>query len=729
MRRRWPFIAAAAITVSASRGVHAQECASPVVQSVELWSTGRADSHIPRAITQGQRCFYYVEPTRPTDDLTLEIQSTRAIGGITVERGARAELLGVVESRAGNVYTQRIRLLEESSATYRLILLDSVGGRVEELELYAPRIPRLTFRLPTIGCPDAAGCLLTGRKNYVAIEGTHLDEIDMDRPARGAGNVEYPISIREGRPVLEITPTATQTLDESVVLYLRSAHLPSDATPPLKDTLQVPLAATAQTPRVALDLFSVNSEQPVSRVYAGSTLSVRTRIPSTGQGLQLDRTYAILETPDDTLKRLATLRPYIIDPAGWVLSRLSVSSASSVPATPDSPPILYVMLDDTIVGTTTLALVPRPRVEKVEVARGGTLITPASLRPDEPVVVYLSGPSVTDFRAEPVAPPQMTVAPGASASGRLALNVRTPRVATPFYEIRLAAEQGVDTVIRVEARQQQQPRRLNFGTIRWASGNPEGKSLESVGGAQRLGSLQGMRLSFDPTKLDEPTVYGVQYLVLKAKLVDHSGAIVDSAVHRFAVKPVGEFPYTVEGGYVQTSEVDVDALLSDAPLGSKTRSTLLLSLGHDPERYSSPLPAPFNASFVHRGRLLFEPSFTLPTAIYVAGKGFPPEVATLLAGAFVDLTWYPHHNSRRSFPLSLRTGILAVDPTFLPRENRGAKLAPTALLNYSIATVRRNLTLTVSAGGMYLNRHNDHLWGETEDFFLLFSPGLTYTIK
>jgi hypothetical protein len=69
-----------------------------------------------------------------------------------------------------------------------------------------------------------------------------------------------------------------------------------------------------------------------------------------------------------------------------------------------------------------------------------------------------------------------------------------------------------------------------------------------------------------------------------------------------------------------------------------------------------------------------------------------------------------------------------VDPTFAEGEGR-AKLAPTALLNYTIATVRRNLTLSVAAGAMYLNRHTEDEWGEPEDFFLLFSPGLTYTVK
>lgn len=675
-------------------------------------------------------CSYYVEPSSPqATEFLLQLRSNATpIAMLELVAGPGIDTVGPVEDRGGGIFEQRLRISTGETMAFRVRAYSAAKARIgEELTFYFPRRPKLRLQAPTADCGTAPSCVAVDRNNLVEILGVRREDVDLDRPAvvPGLGNVD--IEIFDGAPYLVLKPTSLGPLIQSVRIPVR-LPVATPETGPITEVLRevtADLNTTVVARRSAVEFTAMNADSVLRSVFAGTVLSVRIR-DDEGGVVNGDTEYRITPATDDTATTLAILSTGSSS-GGWIPGRLRVIAASPFQSAGD-PPLLHVMQGRQNVGTTMLALRPRPRVEKLEVVRRGVTATTPSLHPGDTVQVYLSGPSVTTFN-EVQGDPGVNVKVSTPMPGRLVLNISTPRAPAPFYHLRLMAPQSIDTVIRFEVTPQQRPRPFDFGRIQYLSADSNGTVLETFKNPVPLRSLEGVRMVFDPVQLDSLGVHGVQYLTLRAKLMDHGEGVVDSTVHRIAIVPEGVLPYTVAPGYVQTSRIDLDQLLSLSTLRTKPHSRLEITLAHDSEKYTEATPRPFAATLRHRGGLVIEPSFTLPTGIYVVGDGFSPQLATLLGGAFLDFTYFPFTESRKPLPFSLRTGIMAVDPTFLPAGQRRAKLAPSAVLNYNVATVRRSLSLSVSAGVMYLNRHTaNDLW-EREDFFLLFSPGLTYTIK
>lgn len=708
----------------------AQEDCPTTIPGVALLEAEQGFPALRGQVKVGTICSYYVDPPSPeAQEFVLQLRSNALIiTSLDLIAGAGIDTVGSVQNRGGGLFEQRLRITTKETTAFRVRAYSAPNTPIgEEITFYFPRRPRLRLQAPTADCGAASSCLVANRDNLVQIVGMRREDIDPDRSASVAGVGSVDVTILDGAPYLVLKPTSLGSLTPTVTIPVRHLVATTDTglVTALVRTVEANLNTTVVARRSAVDFTAMNSDSILRSAFAGTVLSVRVR--DDNGAVNSDGEYRITQTPDDTSSTLATLSMGSAS-GGWIPGRLRVVAATTFRASPGNPPLLHILQGKQYVGTTMLALRPRPRVERLEVVRGGVPAAMTALHPGDTVEVYLSGPSVTAFNNfQPEG--EVKVEPKNSISGRLALTVTTPRGPAPFYHVRLMAPQEIDTVIRFEATPQQRPRRLDFGRIHHMSDSPDGAVLESFQNPTPMRSLEGVRLVFDPLLLDSARVHGVQYLTLRARLLDHAEGVVDSTVHRIAVVPEGALPYTVAPGYVQTSRVDLDELLSLSTLRTKPHSRLEITLAHDSDKYTQATPRPFSATLRHRGGLVIEPSFTLPTGIYVVADGFSPQLATLLGGAFLDFTYFPFMESRKPLPFNLRTGIMAVDPTFLPPGHRRAKLAPTALLNYNVATVRRNLSLGVSAGVMYLNRDNpDHLL-EREDFFLLFSPGLSYTVK
>lgn len=727
-----PLLLVVAVTLAFPFRVGAQRiCSNSLgITRVALWDATRTVNAIQGTTDVGGVCHYYIESNQDLKDFTLEIEFSSAVepAQTQLELGVGTLQIGDMLRTSARAFEQRISLLNDSTAAYMLTLRIKPDGRPsaeQGIHFYYAHVPRIAFLLPTTGCGEKPSCILQNTRNLVQINGENLHEIDDGQVAADTDGNQLPIKRAEGKLYLEITPNTAGVYAKDLKLPLRRPVWASPRVSNENIQLEAMWHTRLNSDVVAREqdvrLFALNTDSALRRLFTESVLAVRVK----GADLPNNTTYQLVADPDNNNPAsLAVLRTYNTV-AGFPVARVHVSASAGSEQSLANTPILYLMQGDSVLAPVAIAVLPRPRIERIETSRGGLLTSETFIYPADTARMYFYGPSVGAFTEFEAKDPRVKVRSLEEGTNRIVLSITTPREEVPFHEITLRTPEGVDTTLRFEIRPRQRPRRLDFANAYWNAGNAGGTPLAQTDRQLELSSFEGVRLGFQTNEIDSLALYGVQYLTLRAKLVDHRGTVVDSAVKKIAVVPSNSFNYSVLPEYVATTELDLDQILSNATLHTKPHSRLALSLQHEKERYTEPVPTPWEMTLIDEGVVVVEPRITLPSGLYVVGDGIKPDLVSMLTGAFLDVTIFPFRNSAKPSPLSGQIGAMVVETNFLSETERsGAQVVPAALLNYTIATVRRNLTFNLAAGTMYLDRKNNR-----EEWFLLLSPGLSLSVR
>ena len=692
-----------------------------------------------KALYNGEE-YFYAETKKESREYRVVVKIDNPLPSAWIERPEGITLAGPSQFKQG-LLDQTVHLPTASTGVIRFfVLMDSStsetppakANTIFPVQIYLARQPEVRLEHRQAACGIVNVCLTRGRPTEVAIVGTNVGEIDPNVPATGTGG---PYTIRDGTLIMQRSQDQQEPLELSVKFTTTADFLSTDGLKwERRKFSSTPVLMQVTAPPIREVVIKTPGEIPA--VFVNETLPVE--VTATAAGVAISKgTYTVEETSADGKRRIVAVLS--IPEAGSTRGMLRGVSATTRPRRRGiSEQALTVWQDTTLQFNTHLRVAGYPSISGLELVRqDNRRVREAVISPAEKVTVRLTGNSLGEYDSAFVASGRGKIVPGSfeAADRDLSFQVQAGDQVTDHLMVYLLGSQVADTVLEFEVQPNERPRPLDFVAVSYFDGEKTPKSIPLRSHDLEGGhDLRRATLQFNGDGIDRSdNQYGIQYLLVNARLVDGTGQLIREGSRKVAVVPPGNSMYVVRPGYDQLSSLSIDELVDGRTKWQRNGTTLLVSVAHDPERYPNQPVATSRVRLHNQNRLLVEPVLGLPTGMLGLfrreRKEFQPdekdskdrtltyEPIGVIATGTVEFAQV--NSLGRKTPLRAQLGVSWLNSPF--KESQNGSDSPTrdlaASLVYPIELfkVTGDVSFSVGVGTSYLMR--------AERWMLVLRPG------
>jgi hypothetical protein len=584
----------------------------------------------------------------------------------------------------------------------RLRLRDPSDSETEEILL----APTTTTRaeLDTVGLE-----LYAGQDKAIDVLVDNPGNVRIRQGWVQADGFEYRLSDSDDRIALHVLPFAVGSRDYRIPLPLRKPALVGGRPGPLQTFLE----GRFQFRKAAL---------PFVRIDPGTVL-LDDRTGRDGVEVQLDADRSI-----------ATGRTYLLEegsaPGGpavaelYVKERLATGRALAVLRAFNvhrrGSGSLFLRDGDGARALTNLDVLPRVRVEKVQVMRNGKdWENDASVRPGETVHVRLEGQSLDQGR---FGFGEVAIVP--DAKDQSSDDVFECKLSIPLGISRggiqiLDHDRPTGKVLQV--REVQTARAFDFVSVDHGTGI---RPLPSISGPElHAGTIQDVVLRFDPSRLDSGGVLdGKQYLSVDVKVTGPSGNILDYGT--FAGIVVCPEAPTPRATYYDRSDCNSAPFSLNEKLSTVNTydlepwSRISLVVSDAPGHDLSPQPAR-KIDIYRQQKTWFDVDVSFPVGLLVHRINDPgwADFSGVSMAMMAKFGWYEQGALAKKEPWEFDAGFIALDAFDLSRTATDRDLGAVGLLTLNPVDPSRKLSFPIYLGGGYLLSARSWFW--------LLGPGIS----
>lgn len=735
------------------------------VSDVRITSAPSFAKPIDAFVLQERPCTLYIEPLSGIDEYV--VAARLVLGNVRTGTSSSAHpALAFVSSdpnefalemepvflTADSTYHIRVRMRATTPGIrdFRILALvtlgDTVKIRSEFAILWAPE-PVIALSVPGNTSCRAELCLLRSTDQIINLAGEGLAQVDMDgrvtvtqQGASGSVLSSSMSAIRRGSDgVFFSTVPLIDTRRVSVELPLNSVRFTrSDGKDVMSDRFSIVRSVGVREPSLSraqvFYLGSQVSNDPL-RELRGASGGVHVLVASEGsaavslssaEASAARKQYA--DVADDWTGALKPNNRYLIRESrtsndGTPVAELEVLSEESAgngvtgilrPLAPtasisgfDAQPQLRIYGENNRKIATSFAVLPKVRVERVVVQRAsGEDGSTQTVHVGETVTLNVTGAAVgTIVRGEFAG---SALAPKRLDANTLSVQLTVPRIARSREPLLLFDAEGVRTDADIRVEQPQRLRRdLSYLTVHFRGDSGPDRTKLIGSSPVQANSLTDVVLRADRYGIDTGEVlYGVQYLRVMARLLNHDGEEVSRATRCVAVvpPPFGDRDYDVRSGCDRLASGQL--LLGDALGASVGRATvgsrIDIEVTPAQEFYGfDRVDFVGRADITRDGQLIVEPVLQLPGPLFAFRRG-DVQPAIGYTGALLSLRFLPLERALGSnaHRFSAQAGFVVASSTQESSPASSARLNATVGFGYSLRNMVGNIALDFFLGGM-----------------------------